>query len=145
MTTSTPKIRLDAMEREEALWLAAGSWRGSLTCVQAALPTVCPAVHSVALGDLIIRAPLGTSVDQALERGLPATYTAEDIDPAGTAGWHVFVSGIATPVHDAHELHHYRRTLPAFANGPADRILRLRPRLVSGYHRAPATRVGVAQ
>jgi hypothetical protein len=144
-TSSAPQIHLQPLERAEALWLAAGAWRGSLTCVQAALPMVCPAVHAVVLGDLIIRAPLGTSLDQALEAGLPATYTADDIDTAGTAGWHVFVSGLATPVRDVHELDHYRRTLPAFVNGPASRILRLRPRLVSGFRRAPAPEAGAAQ
>jgi hypothetical protein len=142
MSTSAPQIQLAPLARAEALWLVAGAWRGSVSCVRAAHPTVCPAVHTVVLGDLIIRAPLGTALDAAVEAGLPATYIAEDVDAAGTAGWHMFVSGLAAPVRDVHELDHYRRTLPGFASGPASRILRLRPSLVSGYRRSPALEPG---
>jgi hypothetical protein len=131
---------LAPLERTEAMWLVSGASRGVLTCVPAALPSVWPAVHTVTVGDLIIRAPLGTALDPDLDGGLPATYVAEDLGADGTAGWHAFVSGIAVPVSDAHELDHYRRTLPGFVHGPAARILRLRPRLVSGYRLAPGTR-----
>lgn len=145
MSVIAPQIQPAPLERTEALWLVSGTSRRVLTCVRAALPSVWPAGHTVVVGDLIIRAPLGTSLDQDLDAGLPATYVAEDLAANGATGRHAFVSGIAVPVGDAHELDHYRRTLPGFVHGPAARILRLRPRLVSGYRLAPAPATGVAR
>ncbi len=117
----------------EALWLLEGTGHGHLVYVQRDQPVVRPATHALEYGRLVVRAPVQPLL--VLSRTV-LTYHAEEIEhPAGT-GWTVTAHGPADPIADPDEAAHYRRTLPGWAHGPHDTLLRLHPQSVSGFRLA---------
>ncbi|NML52572.1 pyridoxamine 5'-phosphate oxidase family protein [Streptomyces sp. R302] len=114
----------------EALWLLQGTTQGRLVHLRREVPVVRPAVHVLEYGRLVVRCP----VQADIPTGRPIlTYQAEDIRIAAGTGWSVTVSGPAEPVTDAAEAAHYLRTLPGWAYGPHDTLLRITPQTVTGY------------
>ncbi|MCX3061633.1 pyridoxamine 5'-phosphate oxidase family protein [Streptomyces beihaiensis] len=123
----------------EALWLIEGSTLGRLVYVRRDGAAVRPARHVWGTGRLIVRAPAAADT-------LPPTvsYQVDEVDAATGGGWSVTATGPADLVTEPHEIAHYRRTLPGWAHGPHDTLLRLRPQTVTGFRLAPApgARVG---
>ncbi|MER5204727.1 pyridoxamine 5'-phosphate oxidase family protein [Streptomyces sp. NPDC002825] len=129
MTTPTSR-RMAEVSGAEALWLLEGASHGRLVHMQRDQALVRPAVHVLEYGRLIVRTPVQAEVVGG-RRVL--TYQADEIRlPAGT-GWSVTVSGPAEPVDDPVEAAHYLRTLPGWAYGPHDTLLRITPQTVTGY------------
>ncbi|MCM1969519.1 pyridoxamine 5'-phosphate oxidase family protein [Streptomyces sp. G1] len=125
--------RMIEVSGTEALWLLEGSAQGRLVYVQRELAVVRPATHVMEYGRLVVRAPVqaATIPDRAL-----LTYQVDEIrSPAGT-GWTVSAHGPADIIADPDEAAHYRRTLPGWAHGPHDTLLRLHPQQVSGFRLA---------
>ncbi|MEU6866584.1 pyridoxamine 5'-phosphate oxidase family protein [Streptomyces sp. NPDC046876] len=117
----------------EALWLLEGSDQGRLVYIQREVAVVRPAAHVMEYGSLIVRAPIQAATLPG--RALLA-YQADEIrTPAGT-GWTVTAQGPAEVISDPDEAAHYRRTLPGWAHGPHDTLLRLRPQSLSGFRLA---------
>lgn len=129
MTAATPR-RMAEVSGAEALWLLEGAARGRLVHARREGAVVRPAAHVLQYGRLVVRCP----VQSDLLTGRPVlTYQADEIpSPTGT-GWSVTVSGPAEPVTDPAEAAHYLRTLPGWAYGPHDTLLRITPQTVTGY------------
>ncbi|MFF7444049.1 pyridoxamine 5'-phosphate oxidase family protein [Streptomyces sp. NPDC008122] len=129
MTAATTR-RMADVSGAEALWLLEGTAQGRLVHMRREVPVLRPAVHVLEYGRLIVRCPVQADV----VAGRPVlTYQADEIRlPAGT-GWSVTVSGPAEPVTDSVEAAHYLRTLPGWAYGPHDTLLRITPQSVVGH------------
>lgn len=108
---------------------------GSLVYVRREIPVVRLAVHILEYGRLIVRAPAQAA---ALSCRPSLTYHAEEITTAGGFGWTVTVTGPAEVITDPDEAAHYRRTLPGWAHGPHDTLVRIRPQTVTGFRLAHA-------
>ncbi|WP_406301534.1 pyridoxamine 5'-phosphate oxidase family protein [Streptomyces sp. NBC_00885] len=117
----------------EALWLLEGAVQGRLVYVHRESAVIRPAVHILQYGRLIVRTP----VQAAALSGRPSlTYHADEIRVAGGTGWTVTASGPAEVITDPDEAAHYRRTLPGWALGPHDTLVRIRPQTMTGFRLA---------
>ncbi|MEU8619115.1 pyridoxamine 5'-phosphate oxidase family protein [Streptomyces sp. NPDC048623] len=134
MTRPTTR-RMAEVSGAEALWLLEGSAHGRLAFVQREQAVVRPAVHVLAYGRLVVRAP----VQAELLNARPVlTYQADEIRLPAGSGWSVTVTGPAEPV-DPVEAAHHLRTLPGWAYGPHDTLLRITPQTVTGHRLGSAT------
>ncbi|WP_371615758.1 pyridoxamine 5'-phosphate oxidase family protein [Streptomyces sp. NBC_00454] len=125
--------RMIEVSGTEALWLLEGSSQGRLVYVQRELAVVRPAVHVMEYGRIVVRSPVQAAT---IPGRVLLTYQVDEIrTPAGT-GWTVTAHGPADVIADADEAAHYRRTLPGWAHGPHDTLLRLHPQQVSGFRLA---------
>ncbi|WP_282697310.1 pyridoxamine 5'-phosphate oxidase family protein [Streptomyces sp. CC208A] len=129
MTAATTRRMVD-VSGAEALWLLQGTARGRLVHLRREVPVVRPAVHVLEYGRLVVRCPVQAD---ALAGRPVLTYQAEEIRSEAGTGWSVTVSGPAEPVTDAAEAAHYARTLPGWAYGPHDTLLRITPQTVTGH------------
>ncbi|MEV0986444.1 pyridoxamine 5'-phosphate oxidase family protein [Streptomyces sp. NPDC049949] len=126
-------LRMIEVSGTEALWLLEGSAQGRLVYVQREMTLVRPAAHVMEYGRLIVRAPVQAA---AIPGRSLLTYQTDEIhSPAGT-GWTASAHGPADVIADPDEAAHYRRTLPGWAHGPHDTLLRLHPQSVSGFRLA---------
>ncbi|MFJ6783206.1 pyridoxamine 5'-phosphate oxidase family protein [Streptomyces yangpuensis] len=132
MTVSAER-RMIEVSGTEALWLLEGSAQGRLVFVQRDLAVVRPAVHVMEYGRLVVRAPVQAA---AVPGRAPLTYQVDEILGAAGTGWTVSAHGPADVVSDPDEAAHYRRTLPGWAHGPHDTLLRLHVHQVSGFRLA---------
>ncbi len=124
-------LRMIEVSGTEALWLLEGSAQGRLVYIQREVAVVRPATHVMEYGRLVVRAPVqaATIPGRAL-----LTYQVDEI--RSPAGWTVSAHGPADVIADPDEAAHYRRTLPGWAHGPHDTLLRLHPQSVSGFRLA---------
>jgi hypothetical protein len=128
MSTTPASLRMVEVSGAEALWLLEGSSLGRLVFQQRESTVVRPARHVWEYGRLTVRAPVRTA-------GVPATvtYHVDEIRAEPGTGWTVTVHGPADVLSDTAESAHYRRTLPGWAHGPHDAIVRIHPRTVGGF------------
>ncbi|MCI4078808.1 pyridoxamine 5'-phosphate oxidase family protein [Streptomyces sp. MMS21 TC-5] len=132
MTVSAER-RMIEVSGTEALWLLEGSAQGRLVYLQRDLAVVRPAAHVMEYGRLVVRTPVQAA---AVPGRALLTYQVDEIrSPSGT-GWTVSAHGPADVISDPDEAAHYRRTLPGWAHGPHDTLLRLHPQQVSGFRLA---------
>lgn len=128
--------RMTEVSGAEALWMLGGVRTGRLIFTVDHVPGVRPARHLVENGTVVVRVPLPPAV---LTRGQGRpdllVYQADDVDATG--GWQVTATGPAEPVTHPDEAAHYRATLPGWAHGPHDALLRLHPHLVHGHRLDP--------
>jgi hypothetical protein len=137
MTTPFSR-RMVEVSGSEAPWLLEGADQGHLVYVRRAIPVVHPAVHILEYGRLIVRTPAQAT---ALACRPSLSYHADEITTAGGIGWTVTATGPAEIITDPHEAAHYRRTLPGWAHGPHDTLVRIRPQTVTGFRLAHAEAV----
>ncbi|MGI5254165.1 pyridoxamine 5'-phosphate oxidase family protein [Actinacidiphila glaucinigra] len=125
--------RMVEVSGTEALWLLESAAQGRLVYLRREVAVVRPAVHVLQYGRLIVRTP---AQEAALAgRGL-LTYHADEIRVAGGTGWTVTATGPAGVITDPDEAAHHRRTLPGWAHGPHDSLVRIHPQTVSGFRLA---------
>ncbi|WP_258023828.1 pyridoxamine 5'-phosphate oxidase family protein [Streptomyces bambusae] len=117
----------------EALWLLEGSGQGRLVYTQREQAVVRPATHVMEYGRLVVRAPVQAA---AITGRQVLTYHVDEIHSAARTGWTVTAHGPADVITHPDEAAHYRRTLPGWAHGPHDTLLRLHPQSVSGFRLA---------
>ncbi|KPI19013.1 Pyridoxamine 5'-phosphate oxidase-related protein [Actinobacteria bacterium OK074] len=131
MSTTDDIPRMAEISGAEALWLLEGSTLGRLVYARRGQAVVRPARHLWEFGRLVVRTP-------APARAVPvtATYHVDEIRTTTGTGWSVTVAGPADVVTDPDEQAHYRRTLPGWAHGPHDTLLRLHPQTVTGFRLA---------
>ncbi|WP_314612895.1 pyridoxamine 5'-phosphate oxidase family protein [Streptomyces stackebrandtii] len=128
---TAPTIRRMAdVTGTEALWLLEGTAHGRLVYLRREQPVVRPALHVLEYGRLIVRTPVQADV---VSDRVMLTYQADEIRLPTGSGWSVTVSGPAELVDNPVEAAHYRRTLPGWAYGPHDTLLRITPQTVSGH------------
>lgn len=131
---STPTaLRMVEVSGTEALWLLESAAQGRLVHLRHETVVIRPAVHVLRYGRLIVRTPARRT--ELTGRG-PLTYHADEIRVAGGTGWTLTVTGPAEAITDTDEVAHYRRTLPGWAHGPHDTLVRIRPRSVTGFRLA---------
>ncbi|WP_328666257.1 pyridoxamine 5'-phosphate oxidase family protein [Streptomyces sp. NBC_00322] len=125
--------RMVEVPRSEALWLLEGAVQGRLVYVPRESAVIRPAVHILQYGRLIVRTPAQAA---ALSGRASLTYHADEIRVAGGTRWTVTASGPAEVITDPDEAAHYRRTLPGWAHGPHDTLVRIRPQTMTGFRLA---------
>ncbi|RLU92207.1 hypothetical protein CTZ27_20390 [Streptomyces griseocarneus] len=130
MTTPDAPRRMLDVSGEEALYLLGGAAQGRLLYEQRDVTAVRPASHALEYGRLIVRAPVP---DAALATGATVTYHCDLLHPATGTGWAVTATGPAELITHPDEAAHYRRTLPGWAYGPHDALLRIHPRTINGH------------
>ncbi|MGV4987560.1 pyridoxamine 5'-phosphate oxidase family protein [Streptomyces sp. NRAIS4] len=133
MSTTPVPLRMIEVSGAEALWLLEGSSLGRLVFTQREVTVVRPAWHVWEYGRLIVRTPV-----QAAAVPVTGTYHVDEVHAATGTGWTVTAAGPADVITDPHEAAHYRRTLPGWAHGPHDTILRIHPQTVTGFRLARA-------
>ncbi|GAA1916799.1 hypothetical protein GCM10009716_27430 [Streptomyces sodiiphilus] len=122
--------RLVEVTGAEALWLLESAARGRLVYVERGAVCVRPAVHVLERGWLVVRAPARAA---ALSDGAVLAYHTDEAGQGDGTGWTVTAAGPADFVTDPHEAAHYRRTLCGWTHGPHDTLLRMSPRVVTGF------------
>ncbi|WP_328919904.1 pyridoxamine 5'-phosphate oxidase family protein [Streptomyces sp. NBC_00208] len=137
MTTPVSR-RMVEVPGSEALWLLEGGAQGHVVYVRREIPVVRPAVHILEYGRLIVRTPAQAT---ALACRPSPTYHAAEIKTTGGIGWTVTATGPAEIITDPDEAGHYRRTLPGWAHGPHDTLVRIHPQTVTGFRLAHAEAV----
>ncbi|MFF4603140.1 pyridoxamine 5'-phosphate oxidase family protein [Streptomyces sp. NPDC001339] len=135
-TLPTAARRMVDISGEEALYLLEGASQGRLIHEQRQVTAIRPASHVLEYGRLIVRTPVPAAL---LSGPVAVTYHADQINPTTGTGWAVTASGPAEVVTNTDEAAHYRRTLPGWAHGPHDTLLRIHPQTVNGYRFAHAT------
>ncbi|MEU2155737.1 pyridoxamine 5'-phosphate oxidase family protein [Streptomyces sp. NPDC019396] len=132
MTHPAERMMLE-ISGTEALWLLEDAHTGRLVYIQRNQAMIRPACHLLEHGQLIVRAPVQPLI---VHSRTALTYHCENIQhPAGT-GWTLTTHGPGDPITDPYEEAHYRRTLPGWAHGPHDTLLRLTPQSITGFRLA---------
>ncbi|MFF9839016.1 pyridoxamine 5'-phosphate oxidase family protein [Streptomyces sp. NPDC013740] len=131
MNDPAPTLRrMTEVSGAEALWLLEGVAHGRLVVVRRDQAVVRPALHVLEYGRLIVRAPV--QADVLADRPV-LTYQADAVRLPAGSGWSVTVSGPAEAIADPAEAAHHARTLPGWAYGPHDTLLRIQPQSVAGH------------
>ncbi|AZQ70235.1 MULTISPECIES: pyridoxamine 5'-phosphate oxidase family protein [Streptomyces] len=139
MTTSPTPRRMVDVSGEEAWYLLGGATQGRMMYEQRDVIAVRPASHVLEYGRLVLRTPVPGA---ALRGRVGVTYHCDHIHPHAGTGWAVTATGPAELITDPDEAAHYRRTLPGWAHGPHDALLRIHPQTVTAFrfaHGAGAT------
>lgn len=137
MTASPAPRRMVDVSGEEALYLLGGASQGRMLYEQRDAIAVRPASHVLEYGRLIVRAPAPSAAFSAR-----VTYHCDYLHPNTGTGWAVTATGPAELITAPDEAAHYRRTLPGWAHGPHDALLRIHPRTVHGYRFGHPTDTG---
>ncbi|WP_024804172.1 pyridoxamine 5'-phosphate oxidase family protein [Nocardia sp. BMG51109] len=114
---------------DEALRLLASVNFGRIVFSRHALPTIRPANHAVVDGSVITDAPLATSMTPHRQ---VVAYEADIIDHTTHLGWCVIVTGPTDEITDPHQRERYRALLNPGLPGPRDRVITIRPDIVTG-------------
>ncbi|MEI5525463.1 pyridoxamine 5'-phosphate oxidase family protein [Streptomyces brasiliscabiei] len=133
MSTPPASLRMVEVSGAEALWLLEGSSLGRLVYPQRDQSVIRPGRHTWEFGRLVVRTPAPAAAIPTT-----ATYQVDEIRAVAGTGWTITVAGPAEVMTDPDEDAHYRRTLPGWAHGPHDTVLRLHPQTVSGFRLARA-------
>jgi len=133
MTVSPAGLGMVEVSGAEALRLVEGSSLGRLMYGQRGLTVVRPTRQVWEFGSLVVRAPAQVSaVSEAV------TYQVDEIRVVAGTGGTVTLSGLAEVITDPNEAAHYGRTLADRSHGPHDTVLRIRPKIVTGFRLARA-------
>ncbi|MFC0527661.1 pyridoxamine 5'-phosphate oxidase family protein [Phytohabitans kaempferiae] len=135
---------LEQMDVADCLELLGGVSLGRVVYTEKALPAIRPVNHVLDDGAVIIRSHLGGALATAVGsgRGTVVAYEADAIDPIEHVGWSVVVTGVAHLVADSREVARYERLLRPWVEIAMDCVIRIEPRLVTGYRLVEAAEVG---
>jgi len=108
---------------------------GRIVYTEKALPAIRPVNHVLDGGTVVIRSHLGGGLTTAVGsgRGIVVAYEADVIDPLEHVGWSVVVTGVAHLVADSREVIRYEGLLRPWVDLAMDCVIRVEPRLVTGY------------
>lgn len=123
--------RLRELAADEALRRLGGVPFGRVVFSQNAMPAIRPVNHIVDGGAVIIRTHLGAALLRSV--GVVVAYEADEIDPHTRLGWSVIVTGYARHVQQAEEVRRYEEMLHPWVEGPMNQLIRIRPRMITGY------------
>jgi nitroimidazol reductase NimA-like FMN-containing flavoprotein (pyridoxamine 5'-phosphate oxidase superfamily) len=128
---------LEVLRREESLALLATAVLGRIAVSSGALPTVLPVNFRFDGRCILFRTGVGTKLDAATDRAVVA-FEVDEIDAEAETGWSVVVTGVAREVTDPGDLADAARLpLVRWAGGDDDRVVAIRPDLVSGRRIVP--------
>jgi uncharacterized protein len=102
-----------------------------------AVPAVFPVNYAMLDGEVVFRTGRGTRLDAAMRHAVVA-FEVDDVDPLYREGWSVLVVGIADEIaDDARRARAEALPLRPWAPGSAERVMVIRPELVSGGRIVP--------
>ena len=133
--------RLSKLSNRESLRLLASVSLGRVVFTIGALPAVRPVNHVLVDDDIIVMTHLGSGLSDTarVNRGaVVVAYEADEFDPVTRTGWSVVATGIARIVTDPADVARYAAVLRPWIDQPMDRLVRIRPELVTGYRLEPA-------
>lgn len=129
---------LEVLSPEECISLAATVPIGRIVFTDRALPAVQPVNFLIDDGSVIIRTTQGSKLAAATRNAVVA-FEIDEFDRWSQAGWSVTLVGRAQSVRDPAESARLARLpLQAWAPGPRDRFIRIRPEHING-RRLPAS------
>ena len=133
---------LQRLSRDECLTLMASVPVGRIIYTRRALPAVDLVSFTLDEGDIVIRTDRGGKL-AAATRGAVVAFEADQLDPAGQAGWSVTAIGPSREVTDPGELARLETTgLRSRAPGTPDHFIRISPVMLNGQHlRADSTQL----
>jgi len=136
--------RLLEVTRQEALRRLGSVAVGRIVFSQHALPAIRPVNHVVDGDAVIVRTHLGAAVLSAA--GMVVAYQADTFDQVNEVGWSVVVTGVARQLTDPADVAHYEGVLPPWLGGAPNHVVRIEPRIVTGYElvKIPAPRANQA-
>jgi hypothetical protein len=119
----------------DCLALLASVSLGRIVYTDKALPAIRPVNHVLDGDAVVIRSHLGGGLATAVgrARGVVVAYEADAIDPHEHLGWSVVVTGVAHLVADSREVARYAGLLRPWVEIAMDCVVRIEPRLVTGY------------
>lgn len=131
------EVRWRALERsaEHLLELVGSLPYGRVVFTHRALPTVRVVGHAVVGSDVVIRSDEGELIVPPVVEpaGAVVAYEVDMIEPDWSGGWSVVVTGTASIVTDGAEQARYAAALPQRDGVRRDRLLVIRPEIVTGY------------
>jgi uncharacterized protein len=151
-TTAGPTIGVVEIDRnglevlavEECFRLLETATLGRVGVSSGALPTILPVNFCFDDGRIFLRTSAGTKLDAATRNAVVA-FEVDDIDRMSHTGWSVVVTGVAEEITDAAEVDALQRLpLRRWAPGGDDRLVAIRPQLVSGRRINPRRATAVA-
>lgn len=128
------RVTLEALERDECLRLLATAPVGRIGVTIGALPAILPVNFALVGSHVVVRTVPGTKLDAAMRHAVVA-FEADGYALDGSSGWSVLVRGHCSEVTDPAERAALSASPPrpwAFAEGVADRFLRIDLSFVSG-------------
>lgn len=133
---SDPK-RLRELTPATALRLLGSVPIGRIVFTARALPAIRPVNHVLVDGDVVLRCHSGAALLGAIDQVV--AYEADAIDPKTHAGWSVIVTGKAEEITDAAEVATYERLLRPHVDLPMQRVVRIRPEIITGFELVEAS------
>jgi GNAT superfamily N-acetyltransferase len=130
---------LEILDRDECLRLLASATLGRVGFSSGALPAVFPVNFDLDGQRILVRTGRGSGLDVALRDAVVA-FEVDDLDPVGSAGWSVAVTGVATVVADPAERRSSQQE-PAvrWAGAGEEAVFAISTALVSGRRTIPAS------
>ncbi|RJK98322.1 pyridoxamine 5'-phosphate oxidase family protein [Vallicoccus soli] len=125
------------MERAECLALLADQQVGRVVHGGGPLPAVVPVTYALDGEDVLLRTLASSQLAAAV--GRVVAFEVDEVEPALRAGWSVVLQGRLERVTGPEQAERAERLVEAWAPGPRDLLLRVRPTLVSGRRIRPAT------
>jgi nitroimidazol reductase NimA-like FMN-containing flavoprotein (pyridoxamine 5'-phosphate oxidase superfamily) len=102
-----------------------------------AVPAVFPVNYAMLDREVVFRTAAGTRLDAAVRNAVVA-FEVDDLDPQYREGWSVLVVGIAGEIaDDARRARAEALPLRPWAPGSTERVMVIRPELVSGRRIVP--------
>jgi len=129
MTENQP-ARLRPVSHDEALRLLGSVPYGRIVFTERALPAIRPVNHIVDDGAVIIRTHTESAILQAV--GQVVAYEADLIGADTRLDWSVVVLGVAEEEDRAETVARYELLLRPVVDLPMDRVIRIRPKMVTG-------------
>lgn len=129
--------QLHPLTNEEALSRLGSVPFGRVVFSQNAMPAIRPVNHVVDCGAVIIRTHLGAALMRSID--VVVAYEADAIDPQARLGWSVVITGYARHVQQADEVRRYEEMLRPWVDGPMNQLIRIRPRMITGYELVDGT------
>ncbi|BCB91884.1 pyridoxamine 5'-phosphate oxidase family protein [Phytohabitans suffuscus] len=126
---------LEHLEVADCLQLLGSVSLGRVVYTEKALPAIRPVNHVLDGDAVVIRSHLDGGLATAVGsgRGMVVAYEADDIDPVEQLGWSVVVTGVAHLVADSREVARFEILLRPWVDIAMDCVIRVEPRLVTGY------------
>jgi hypothetical protein len=123
---------LQRLSRDDCLTLMASVPVGRIVYTRRALPAVDLVNFALDHGDIVIRTDRGGKL-AAATRGAVVAFEADQLDPAGQAGWSVTAVGPSSEVTDPGELARLAAIgLRSWAPGTRDHFIRISPVMLNG-------------
>jgi hypothetical protein len=129
--SETQQGRMRPVEMAEALRLLGSVPYGRIVFTERALPAVRPVNHLVDDGDVIVRTHAGAAVLRTV--GQVVAYEADLVSDGPRFDWSVVVIGMVEIEERAEAVARYERMLRPMVDLSMDHVLRIRPKLVTGF------------